>query len=48
MLVEEASADEVFAGIFREGRLGEAGAGMIFMEKILRGHPMMPFAGADW
>ena len=48
VLVEEASADEVFAGIFREGRLGEAGAGMIFMEKILRGHPMMTFAGADW
>lgn len=48
VLVEAASADTVFAGIFREGRLDEPGNGMIFMEQILRGHPMMPFDGADW
>lgn len=48
VLVEAACADEIFAGIFREGRLGETGTGMIFMEKVLRGHPMMPVAGADW
>ena len=48
VLVEASSADAVFAGIFREGRLNEPGNGMIFIEKVLRGHPMMPFEGADW
>lgn len=48
VLVEAALADEIFAAIHRDGGLGEPGAGMIFMEKVLRGHPMMPFAGADW
>lgn len=48
VLVEADAADAVFADIFREGGLGQPGAGMIFMENVLRGHPMMPFAGADW
>ncbi|MDP3138187.1 MAG: hypothetical protein U0989_20020 [Azonexus sp.] len=48
VLVEATCADAVFAGIFHEGGLDKAGAGMVFMEKVLRGHPMMPFAGADW
>ena len=43
-----ASADQVFADLYQAGGIGEAGSGMIFMEKVLRGHPMMPFAGADW
>lgn len=48
VLVEAASADQVFADLYQAGGIGEAGSGMIFMEKVLRGHPMMPFAGADW
>jgi hypothetical protein len=34
--------------LFLEARLNQSGAGMIFMEKVLRGHPMMPFEGANW
>lgn len=48
ILVEAANADEVFEAIFRDGKLGEPGNGLIFMEPVLRGHPMMPFEGADW
>ena len=40
-------AAEVFATIYRDGGLGEPGAGMVFMENVRCGHPMMPFAGAD-
>jgi hypothetical protein len=29
-------------------RLSEQGSGMVFMEKVLRGHPMMPLDLADW
>ena len=48
ILVEAEFADAVFASLFQEARLYEPGNGMIFMEKVLRGHPMMPFAEADW
>ena len=48
VLVEEEFADNVFAGIFAAGKIGEPGGGIIFSEPVLRGHPMMPFEGADW
>ena len=48
VLAEAEHADVIFARIFLDGKLGEPGAGMIFSENILRGHPMMPFEGADW
>lgn len=48
ILVEAEHADKVFENVFREGKLGEPGTGIMFMEKVLRGHPMMPFEGADW
>jgi hypothetical protein len=41
-LVEAARADEVFAFMYREGSIGEPHAGIIFMERVLRGHPMLP------
>jgi hypothetical protein len=40
-LVEAARADEVFAFMFREGGIGESHAGLVFMERVLRGHPML-------
>lgn len=48
VLVEGEHADEVFSRIYAEADIGESGVGMIFVERVLRGHPMMPFAGADW
>lgn len=48
ILVEAEHADHVFQSIFKEGNLGDPGTGIIFMEKVLRGHPMMPFDGVDW
>ena len=48
LLVETEFVDEIFSSLFHEARLNQPGAGMIFMEKVLRGHPMMPFEGADW
>ena len=48
LLVESEFVDQVFSSLFQEARLNQPGAGMIFMEKVLRGHPMMPFEGADW
>lgn len=47
-LVEAEHADAIFARIHAEGKIGEPGAGLIFIENVLRGHPMMPFEGADW
>jgi nitrogen regulatory protein PII len=48
LLVETEFVDAIFSGLFHEGHLGEPGAGMIFSEKVIRGHPMMPFEGVDW
>ncbi len=44
VLAETENADDVFGLIYREGRLSEPHVGLIFMEKVLRGHPMLPFA----
>lgn len=48
VLVEAELADVLFARIHAEGKIGEPGSGLIFIENVLRGHPMMPFQGADW
>ena len=48
LLAEAAHADAIFARVFDEGRIGERGAGMVFVEKVLRGHPMMPVDLTDW
>ena len=48
LLVETDFADTLFSSLFHEAGLNQPGAGMIFVEKVLRGHPMMPFEGADW
>ena len=48
VLAEAEHADAVFARIYAEGHIGEQGTGMVFMEKVLRGHPMMPVDLADW
>ncbi len=44
VLVEKDDADGVFASIYREGRIGDRHAGVLFVEKIMRGHPMLPLA----
>lgn len=43
-LVEARRAEEVFALLFEAGQLGEPHQGVIFLEEVCRGHPMMPFA----
>jgi len=43
VLVEGARADELFARVYSESGVGEPKAGIMFMEKMLRGHHMMPF-----
>lgn len=48
ILVETEFADQVFADIFHDAGIGTVGGGMIFSESIERGHPMLPFDGADW
>ncbi len=48
ILVESEYAEEIFAAIFAAGNIGEPGGGIIFSESVIRGHPMMPFEGADW
>lgn len=48
LLVETEFSDAVFARVHEEGGIGQPGGGMVFMEKVLRGHPMLPFDGADW
>ena len=44
VLVEAPQADEVFQLLFDAGGIGEPHQGIIFMEAVRRGHPMMPFA----
>lgn len=48
VLAEADRADEVFRRIYDEAGIGEPSVGMIFMEPVLRGHPMMPCEDADW
>jgi hypothetical protein len=43
VLVEAPQADTVFALLFNAGELGEPHRGVIFVEEVCRGHPMMPF-----
>lgn len=45
VLVEAPEADAVFARLFEAGGIGEPRQGLLFMEGVRRGHPMMPFAG---
>lgn len=44
VLVDADQAEAIFAFIYGEGGIGERHAGMMFEERILRGHPLMPFA----
>lgn len=44
VLVEAPQSDVVFAQLFEAGKIGEPHQGVIFMEVVSRGHPMMPFA----
>lgn len=48
VLVEAEHAERLFREIFAAGEIGRPGGGVIFAEQVLRGHPLMPFAGADW
>ncbi len=48
VLVEAAEADALFRRLFDAAGIGEASVGMIFMESVARGHPMLPFGDADW
>jgi hypothetical protein len=43
VLVEAPHADAVFRLLFEAGDLGVPHRGVIFMEEVCRGHPMMPF-----
>lgn len=44
VLVEAPQVDEVFALLFEAADLGAPHQGVIFIEEVCRGHPMMPFA----
>lgn len=44
VLVENPEADNVFKLLFEAGGIGEPHQGLVFMEAVRRGHPMMPFA----
>ena len=48
VLTEATQTDAIFARIFHDGRIGEPGSGLVFVEKVLRGHPMMPVDWTDW
>ncbi|MBK7900615.1 MAG: hypothetical protein KA603_01675 [Azonexus sp.] len=48
VLVEAERADDIFRRIYDEAGIGEPSIGMMFMEPVLRGHPMMPCEDADW
>jgi hypothetical protein len=43
-LVEAPHADPVFKLLFDAGNLDVPHQGVVFMEEVSRGHPMMPFA----
>lgn len=43
VLVEEPHVDAVFRLLFDAGELGKPHQGVIFLEEVCRGHPMMPF-----
>ena len=44
VLVEAPVADELFALLYDTAELGQPHQGVIFVESVSRGHPMMPFA----
>jgi hypothetical protein len=44
VLVEAPQADAVFRLLYEAGELHVPHQGMIFVEEVSRGHPMMPFA----
>lgn len=48
LLAEDEHADAIFASVFAAGGIAQPGGGIMFSEPVLRGHPMMPFEGADW
>lgn len=48
ILVETEHSEKIFQSVFEAGRIGQPGGGIIFSETVLRGHPLMPFEGADW
>jgi nitrogen regulatory protein PII len=48
VLAESEQADTIFSHVYEAGKLFEPGAGMVFVENILRGHPLMPLDLADW
>lgn len=48
VLVEAEHADGIFSRLYREGNIGQPHVGMLLMENVLRGHPMMPFESTDW
>jgi hypothetical protein len=43
VLVEAPHADAIFNLLFDAGQLGVSHQGVVFMEEVCRGHPMMPF-----
>ncbi len=48
ILVETEHANAIFEQVFQAGQIGRPGGGILFSETVLRGHPMLPFDGADW
>ena len=48
ILVETEYTEKVFGEIFVAGNIGQPGGGIMFSESVIRGHPMLPFSGADW
>ncbi|HNH36122.1 MAG TPA: hypothetical protein PK375_09410 [Rhodocyclaceae bacterium] len=48
VLVEAERAEELFRALYDAGGIGRPGGGIMFSEPVMRGHPMMPFEGADW
>lgn len=48
VLVEAEHAPHLFEALFQDAKIGRAGGGLMFAEKVLRGHPMMPFDDNDW